>query len=84
MENTKEIIAALRELQGEVSDANRRAAGPNPIPVELREGASVTAEVRAKALDLFTSSVYSRPSDSWSKAEQALVREQINSVLKSL
>jgi hypothetical protein len=84
MENT-EILRALRELQGTVDSIDQQAAGgPLAVPAELKAGANVTPEARAKVLNEYTARVYDLPSKQWSKEQQALVREQINSVLGTL
>jgi hypothetical protein len=80
----EEILKVLRELHGEVGAINTRAAGPLPIPPELRPGAAVDPAERAKTLDAYTARVYDLPPKQWTKEQQALVREQIKSVLGTL
>jgi hypothetical protein len=81
----QEILKALRELQGTVDNIDQRAAGgPLAVPAELKAGANITPEARAKVLNEYTARVYDLPSKQWTKEQAALVKEQIQTVLAGL
>lgn len=80
MDNS-EILKALRDLQGSI---NQGAAGPLPIPAELRPGSTVDPATRAKILHEYVAQVNMLPPSQWSKDQRGLVEEQIRVVLSTL
>lgn len=81
MDNS-EILKTLREIQANIDD--QRAAGPLPIPAELRSGSTADPATRAKVLHEYTAQVNLLPPGQWTKEQRKLVEEQIASVLATL